>query len=97
MITRIEITCVTRSDKPETHGRVLSVGGTNFAGRRWRMSQVGAIRGIEEGKYAFYMNRGGKIENVIVAIRPYGPKYLKTFADKELPNGLLDLPECPDQ
>jgi hypothetical protein len=74
----------------------LTIGGTKFDGKRWTMSQEGAISGIEEGKYYFYMNRGGKLINVIVGTSASGYKYLKTFADGEEPDSLLSLPECPD-
>ena len=32
---------------------------------------------------------------VIVAMDPYGNKYLKTERDGDTPNDLLGLPECP--
>jgi hypothetical protein len=32
---------------------------------------------------------------VIIAVSPYGHKYLKTQADGEHPDNLLSLPECP--
>jgi hypothetical protein len=94
--TKIEITCIRTSDQFRAHERIASIGGTNFAGRRWTMSQAGAIRGMEDGKYSFFMNRGGKVINVIVATSTSGHKYFKTYADGEIPNTLLSLPECPD-
>ena len=95
MATRIEITCIVRSALFGAHQRILSVGGRNFDRKPWQMSQDGAVRGIEDGKYFFYIHRGAKVINVIVAISPSGHKYLKTFADPEDPNELLGLPECP--
>jgi hypothetical protein len=32
---------------------------------------------------------------VIIAVSPFGNRYLKTEADGEHPNNLLALPECP--
>jgi hypothetical protein len=95
MTTRVDITCIVRSDRFRAHERILSIGGRRFDGKPWMMSQDGAIRGIEEGKYFFYINKAGNVINVIVAISPQGHKYLKTFADGEQPNSLLSLPECP--
>jgi hypothetical protein len=95
MAGRIEITCVVRSALFGADERILSIGGMNFAGRPWRMSQEGAVRGIEDGKYFFYIHRGGKVINVIVASSSRGYKYLNTFTDTDHPNMLLLLPECP--
>jgi hypothetical protein len=95
MPTNIEITCVIRSAVFGPHQRILSIGGMNFDGRPWQMSQEGAIRGIEDGKYSFYIHKGGFVMNVIVAISLTGRKYLKTFGDDVLPTNLLGLPECP--
>ena len=96
MPSRIEITCIEASDHVRAHERISSIGGTNFAGRRWTMSQDGAIKGIENGKYSFFINRGGRVINVLVATDTSGHKYLKTFADGEIPNTLLSLSECPN-
>ena len=40
-------------------------------------------------------NRGGSSVDVIIAKSQFGHEYLKTVADGELPNNLLNLPECP--
>jgi len=95
MATKIEITCIIKGALFGAHQRILSIGGRNFDGKPWTMSQDGAVSGIEEGTYSFYIHKGGNIINVIVAISPNGYKYLKTFADTEQPNMLLALPECP--
>ena len=95
MATRIEITCVIQSALFGASERILSIGGRNFDGKPWQMSQAGAVRGIEDGKYFFYIHRGGSVINVIVAISAHGQKYLKTFADAEQPDNLLALPDCP--
>ena len=95
MATRIEITCVVRSSVFGASERIRSVGGTKFNGERWQMSQEGAVRGIEDGEYVFYIHREGRLINVIVGMTPSGQKYLKAFADLDQPNYLLALPDCP--
>ena len=93
MATRLEITCINKSDRQNPHERILFIGGQN-AGARWKFSQTDAIRYIENGQFEFFVNQGGLTVNVIVAHR-LGHKYLKTITDGEQPDNLLSLPECP--
>ena len=90
-----EVKCINKSDRYNPHERILSIGGLNNDGTRWKLSQQDAIKGIEEDKWSFYVLQNGNQVNVIVATSAYGHKYLKTVADGEHPNNLLSLPECP--
>jgi hypothetical protein len=90
-----QITCIRKSDRHNPHERILAVGGINGDRSRWRLSQEEAIAGIEAGRWQFYVSAGGRSVWVIVAVSPYGHKYLKTEADGREPNNLLSLPECP--
>lgn len=65
-----------------------------IGGGSWKITQEIAIEGIEDGAWAFYVNKQGSRVNVIVSTSRYGNKYLKTEADGEEPNNLLSLPEC---
>lgn len=94
MAMRIQIKCINKTNRSDPHDRIHSVGGTNADGNRWNLSQKDAIAGIETGKWAFYVNRGGYEANVIVATHN-GNKYLKTENDGVQPDNLLALPECP--
>lgn len=95
MAQQIQIKCINKSDRPNPHERILSVGGVNPSGTRWRLSQQEAIAGIEDGRWQLYVSVNGSSVWVIVAVSSYGNKYLKTQADGEHPNNLLSLPECP--
>lgn len=94
MAEQREIQCINKSNRASAHERILNIGGV-IGGRRWKMTQGEAIKGIEQRVYAFYVNRGGSQVKVVVATSQYGNKYIKTEADGEQPNNLLSLPECP--
>jgi len=91
----VQITCIVKTNRTDPHERIQSVGGINGDGSRWKLSEDDAIAYIENGKYAFYVERpAGHRVNVIVATR-LGNKYLKTIEDGERPDNLLSLPDCP--
>lgn len=91
----IEIKCINKTNRYDAHERIKSIGGINPNGNRWKLSQPDAIADIESGKYSFHVTRGGRTVAVVVATSRYGNKYLKTVADGEQPDNLLELPECP--
>lgn len=88
-----QITCINKDDRNNPYERITHVGGTTD-GKAWKITQQEAIRTIEDGKGSFYVSRGGRTVNVVVAKSQYGNKYLKTEADSNEPNNLLSLPEC---
>ena len=91
-----EITCIHKSDRSEVHERIKSIGGVDPTdGKRWKLSQQEAIKGVESGKLRFYLMVGGKAVPVVVAVSAWGHKYLKTQIDREQPGSLLSLEECP--
>lgn len=96
MAQSVRISCINKTDRYDPHERIRYVGGANADGTRWKLSQPDAIVGIEDGRWAFYVERpAGDRVRVIVATSAYGNKYLKTDADGDQPNNLLSLPECP--
>jgi len=94
-MAQVQIRCINKSDRTNPHERILSVGGVNQDGSRWKLPEQQAIDGIEDGRWQFYVSVNGHTVSVIVAVSRYGNKYLKTTADGEHPNNLLSLPECP--
>jgi Protein of unknown function (DUF3892) len=94
MSNRIRIGCINRTTATEPWDRITSIGGINPTGSRWKISQSLAIDHVDQGTYAFYVQSFGKEVDVIVAGEP-GHRYLKASSDREQPNALLHLPECP--
>ena len=94
MATRHQVKCINKTDRYNAHERIKAIGGVNPDGANWKLTQEEAIRGIEAGKWSFYVSVKGQIVDVIVAISRFGNKYLKTEADGEQPNNLLSLYEC---
>lgn len=94
MAIRAEIKCINKQPRNDPHERIQNVGGVNPDGQRWKLTQSAAIKGIEDGTYAFFTRGGGREVDVIVATHN-GHKYLKTRNDGIQPDNLLVLPECP--
>ena len=96
MAQLVRISCINKTDRLDPHERIHSVGGVNADGTRWKLPQERAVTGIESDTWHFFVERPvGHRADVIVALSPYGNKYLKTVADGEQPDNLLALPECP--
>ena len=94
MAAAVEIKCINKNDRNDPHERILSIGGVNATGTRWKMSQSDAINAIENGTYSFYVSAAKESAWVIVRTRN-GRKYLRTQTDDTKLDNLLSLPECP--
>jgi len=95
MTDNLEVKCINKSNRFDPHERIINIGDTNPDGTRWTLSQADAIAGIESGKWSFYVARGLRVVRVVIATSRFGYKYLKSEADGEQPDNLLNLPECP--
>jgi hypothetical protein len=89
----VQITCINKHQHHNPHERIENVGGM-YTGKPWKLNELQAIAGINEGKWKFYTSVNGRSVWVIIAIHN-GREYLKTEADGYEPNNLLSLPECP--
>ena len=72
---RIRVTCINKTDRSNPWERIRSIGGTNPGGDRWKRSQPQAVADIENGTYAYYVERpAGDAVDVIVAVSRFGHK-----------------------
>jgi hypothetical protein len=94
MADTFQVRCINKTDRYNAHERIKNIGGFDN-NKAWKISQEEGIRGIESGKWRFFVSVAGKSVWVVVATSRYGHKYLKTEADGEQPDNLLSLPECP--
>jgi hypothetical protein len=92
MPTSFEIKCINKNPREDPHHRITHVGG--YGTSRWKLTVAEVIQRIESGREAFYTHVNGHTGKVVVATR-LGRKYIKTEADRDTPDNLLSLPECP--
>ena len=90
----VRVDCVNKTDRTSPHERISHLGGPNADGSRWKLAEAAAIEGIEDGRWAFYVERPAGHKVAVVVATRVGKKYLKTEADGEQPDNLLALPEC---
>ena len=95
MADNVQITCINKQSRQSPYERISHVGGVNRDGTRWRLSLSDAIKGMEDGKWKFYVSVGGHSVWVVIGISPHGNKYLRTQSDSDTPDNLLSLLECP--
>jgi len=96
MARHLHIRCIVKTDRTSAHERIRAIGGVSSDGSRWTLTQDQAIAQIEDGTSVFYIETPrGKRSDVIVAMHIHADKYLKTVSDREQPEKLLSLPNCP--
>ena len=88
----VMVTCINKLPRNNPHEGITHLGGTGGGGWRWSSEQV--IDSINAKSNTFYTLVNGKRANIHVVKGPNGP-YLQTYADQQLNNNLLALPECP--
>lgn len=92
MAQQAQIKCINKNPREDRYHSITHVGG--YTDRQWKITKDDAIGKIERREWTFYTMANGHRVNVEVASRN-GRKYLKTEADRDTPDNLLSLPECP--
>ncbi|OYU81228.1 MAG: hypothetical protein CFE23_05540 [Flavobacterium sp. BFFFF1] len=95
MRTTHQIRFVKKTNQTKCNEKISHIGGINPDGSTWEISQQEAIKGMESGKWMFYLNCNEEFSRVLVAVSPDAEKYLKTELDYLDLSLLLLLPDYP--
>lgn len=89
-----QVTCVTKPHRSSAHEHITHIGGP--AGGRWVMTREEAIRQIDSGASAFFVQDpySNKVAYVGVVREAGKAPYLRTHADGYWNDNLLSLNEC---
>jgi hypothetical protein len=90
----LKVKWVDQADHADPYQRIRHVGGVT-RDLLWRHTQTQAIQSIEQGLFDYYVTQDAKALKLEVGLAHDGCKYLKTHADGDLPQVLLNLPGCP--
>ena len=85
----IQITCITKNPRDNTHEGITHLGNSNG---KWTRAEI--IGWIESRQHTFYTRANNTRADVAVVAGARG-KYLRTHADGQYTDNLLWLPECP--
>jgi hypothetical protein len=88
----LEITCINKQPRENTHEAITHLGGPFGGGWRWTRPQV--VTAIETKEHSYFTLVNGKRADVSVRVSSSGNKYVQTHADGYWNNNLLALPEC---
>jgi hypothetical protein len=95
MAIPLEVKWVDKSEQPELHQRIRSIGGDSRE-LQWKHTQAEAIEAIERGQFAYYVEKDDRAVNLSVGVTADGKKYLTVQANGGDPQLLLDLPGRPN-
>ena len=87
----VQITCVNKQPRNNTHEGITHLGGAT-----WHWTRQEVIDSINQRANTFYTLVGGSRAEVGVVNGPNGP-YVRTHADGQWNDNLLALPECRDR
>ena len=94
MAILLKVTRVDQSARPDLYQRISHIGGD--AGEfQWKHTHTQAIQSIERGLFHYYVEKDSRPFKLEVGIAPNGCKYLRTQADGQQPELLLNLSESP--
>ena len=88
------VTWVDQSEHPDPCQRITHIGGRS--GKfQWKHTHAQAIQSIEQGLFAYHVEKDARALKLEVELSSNGRKFLKTKADADQPLFLLGLPGGP--
>jgi hypothetical protein len=90
----IEISYVTKAEGAYPDKCIAFIGGKRPDGKPWKLSEEQAIISLQNG-VTFYI-RSSKGEIPVIAVTRNRQQFLTTALDRESPDHLLKLPDCPE-
>jgi hypothetical protein len=94
MAILLKVKWVEKSNQPAPYQRIRQIGG-EARELRWQHTQAEAIQFIEHSLFVYYVEKDAHVLELKVEQAPDGSKYLKTTADDEQLQFLLNLPARP--
>jgi len=94
MAILLKVKWVDQTEAREPYLRIRQIGGDSGE-LQWKHTHEQAIQSIEGGIFHYYVERDARALKLEVGRTAEGCKFLKTSADVEYPQLLLNLPECP--
>ncbi len=94
MAILLKVNWVDQSDQPDPYQRIRHIGGDSGK-LQWMHTHAQAIQSIEQGLFAYYVEKDARTLKLEVGLAPNGCKYLKTQSDGGQQQLLLNLPGCP--
>lgn len=94
MVQTAQIKYINKNPREDAFHAITHIGG--YETSPWRVTLDAAIGMIQRKEWQFFVERPHG-DRVWVDVREsrFGNFYLKTRADGDIPNNLLDLPEYP--
>jgi hypothetical protein len=89
----VQVTCVNKHPRDNPHDGITHLGGM-VLGRRWRLTRQAVVDDISNKLNTYYTLVNGKRADVGIVHGTNGD-YLRTYADNQWNDNLLNLPECP--
>jgi hypothetical protein len=94
MAILLKVKWIDLSDQPDPCLRIRHIGGSS-RDFEWRHTNAQAIQSIEQKMFCYYVENGGHSVKLEVGLSPNGSKFLKTQADGNQAQLLLNLPKFP--
>jgi Protein of unknown function (DUF3892) len=96
MARYLRIRRIIKTEQTGAHERIKAICGLTADGSHSTLTHEDAVWQVEIGISHFYVERPrDKRYDVIVAMDVRAHRYLKTVADRDQPDQLLFLPDCP--